>query len=269
MLQEIFDNYSRRRYDKPPIREVLCEMHLQNGEAWHLTNFGILKQAYHEDYPSSFELPGFTLEIGQDQPKSGKGRVLASQQIQQRVQYKDTTGAFLVQAFPNLLTVNQIPSKDYPYTDWECFLARVTKAEKAASDAIPSLQGIRVFVIRFIDEFQHCHQSDTILGDLLNPKSTLIPIEVLDSRLQKGGQFFLEIPAIPIASALRIHLDWTDKGTFISFVLDSSVSLFLDPPRWLPDIQPDIAAAKKLLSSCFEDMISNALRVKFGKVGKE
>ena len=145
---------ARRKYQKPPIIEALCEFNFEPGQLWDGTLPGLLYNEVKEDFPKRQPETIVQLGIqimGQNPPGSAAvpAPSIAAPQAFTRLRFLSEDERAMVQIGPDLLAINRLR----PYSSWNDFkplvLRVLTKYQKVARP-----KGIRRIGVRYINRIE-------------------------------------------------------------------------------------------------------------------
>jgi uncharacterized protein (TIGR04255 family) len=108
----------RRKYNRPPISEAICEFQFVAAKEWDWTIPGLVYQEIREEFPQKRQEKAFEFSIA---PQVGK--VEQSLGSLSKMQFVREDSSAMVQIGPDLLAVNAMP----PYPGWETFEALIKK----------------------------------------------------------------------------------------------------------------------------------------------
>lgn len=131
-----------RKYQNPPIVEVICEFRFLSEQQWDPTVYGLIFQRVKEEYPE------------RETVRQIKGRVVPSSQpgMRQEIEISEAMRFWrkdrqaLIHIAPNLLSINHLK----PYPHWENFLPLIKQGLEAYIE-VASPSGLERIGLRYIN----------------------------------------------------------------------------------------------------------------------
>jgi len=108
----------RRKYNRPPISEAICEFQFTPEKEWDWTIPGLVYQEIKDEFPQKRQEKAFEFNIA---PLAGK--VEQSVGSLSKMQFVRQDNTAMVQIGPDLLAINILP----PYPGWETFESLISR----------------------------------------------------------------------------------------------------------------------------------------------
>lgn len=133
----------RRRYNKPPIAEAVCEFQFRGANDWDWTILGLVYQEIKAEFPQKRQEKAFEINIA---PQEGKVEKNVGGSLS-KMQFLRNDGSAMVQVGPDLLAINVLP----PYPGWETFEALIRR-QFEVYNKIAHPVGFKRIGLRFINK---------------------------------------------------------------------------------------------------------------------
>lgn len=243
----------RRKYNKPPIVEVVCELIFEPSQPWDWTIPGMLYSAVKENYPKKKQKNSLKLEFktGLEQvPQNVSGGI-------ERMQfYKDDETA-LIQIGPNNLSINHLK----PYPDWEVYSQMIKEAydeyTKISAPKFINRIGLR-YINRIETGLKRVEIEDYLLAVPQIPKT--MP-QLYINWLQKTEIPYTENNGILILQSGSIH----EHDNNVTFLLDLDFITQQDHKIELANAIKWIEKAHEIIEISFEACITDEARKLFNE----
>ena len=145
-----------RQYNKPPLKEAVCEFRFESGTAWDLAVPGLIYSELSDEFPKRLPTAGAsfgaTFIIGPEgirQEVSQQAEFHHQIDQQQGLRFWRDDDAGVIRISPNLLSVSHYP----PYPSWDGYLPIIRKALDAYK-LVAEPQGLQRIGLRYINEFK-------------------------------------------------------------------------------------------------------------------
>jgi uncharacterized protein (TIGR04255 family) len=250
-----------RRYAHPPVVEALCEIYF-TGSRWDQTVPGLFYERVRKDYPkkSQMEVTGVEVQIAQGHAET---RQLACEPRMRFVREDDSR---LIQLGRDLLVVNQVVTPSRPYPHFEEWREVVHTALGVYRDAAAP-KGIDRLGVRYINRV-------TLSGTSIRMEEFFRVYPQIPQELGGAhGPFMLQVSMSPVTDKHQLTLTFgfgpTDQPGTLGFLLDLYDVVPLGGRDAFAEVERLLDEAHAKIIHTFENIITDALREKFGGVTYE
>ena len=244
-----------KRYNNPPIVEVLCEFQFVADAGWDLTLLGQIYDKLEDFFPKKLQLPlNFAVTINsQTNGQTGTAPMIPL------VRFLDNDEKKLVQIGQDFLTVNHVK----PYDSWKEFLPFIEKAFEAYCE-IAKPKVLQHLAIRYINRIE-------VLGSNPNLEELFRIRPYIPPDLAQGIESFLlgvNLSYEDVKDTLRIQLGTVNPDVPDILVLLLEIGYFFAKPGEiaLGDVLRRVDKAQKYIEDAFESCLTDELKQTFGEV---
>jgi uncharacterized protein (TIGR04255 family) len=238
---------SRRKYENPPIKEVVCEFRFSHNSPWDPTLPGLIFEKLRENFPIREKGKDIETEIVfEDENIQPKVR------LHDRAVFKNSEGNMLIQVGTHLLAINHLE----PYSSWENYLNVIDQALTAYLEIVEPTSLDRV-ELRYINEIHFTPGESYKLEDYFD----FYPY--FGHNLENGYSSFIVGVQIEYGNDIQ-KVQMTNSQTNI--ILDTSY--FTGKPNTieLDQVVHWLENAHEKNNEAFEGSIKQVLRHKFREV---
>jgi len=245
-----------KKYRKPPIVEVLCELQFEQDSPWDLATTGIIYDKIQKDFPIRRQALRVTLGPpvpGDVNPQIGSVPIM---------QFWNQDEKALIQVGAYLLSINQLK----PYISWEEFLPKVEEGINAyRSVAAPS--NIRGISLRYINSINIISTDDVInLDDYLEFRPHVGPnLPQLNGPFTVATQISYENSRDTLTLQL-ISITGTSTPNTLTVNLDLNYSLAKAGEVALDNVTKWLEEAHQHIIEVFEASITDNVKQEFEEV---
>ncbi len=147
-----------KKYDNPPLIEVLCEFHLNSQFPWDIVYPGLIYNKLKKDFPNREQVQIQTLDVSAD-PRDSRQII----RIMDRIQFLNNDRNGVVQVGKDFLSINHLT----PYPSWNKFLPLIEKALKCYCEEINPDKIIQIN-LRYINKFDLKAEGKMRIRDYFN-----------------------------------------------------------------------------------------------------
>lgn len=245
-----------RRYENPPIIEVLCEYRFEPSGPWDLTVPGLVYEKVQGAFPGKRLVKAVEASISTG-PEAIRQEVLTTD----RMQFLTQDEKALIQVGRDLLAINHLK----PYPTWQHFLPLIRQGFDAYRE-VTNPKGIRRIGLRYINRVE-------IMAQPIELEEHFQFRPFVGSELPRDfGPFVvgIEIPYENSRDTLRLQLGSTPVATpnTLAAILDLDYSLARPGQVSLETVFEWVELAHRRVEEVFEACITERLRKTFEEVAE-